>query len=703
VALSFDDLNVGVPGAEAAPISVATVVTDETRQVTPADLSAGIAAYQNAEFLAAAGLFDAALEHDPDNPAALRLRGLALVRAGRVSEALPSLARSRRLAFNEPLSHLHYGIGLREAGQHARAAAVFRRATMLAPREPACWVNFSSALLAVGRTKAARAAARRAVALAPRLADTYYALGMAEVAADNVTGARAAFLGATRLRPAFADAWVNLGLACYRLGNVPSAIRAMHGALRAVPGHGAATANLAAFQLFRGDSATSQRLLRELVARDPACVAGRINLANTRLLDDEPDEALALLEGPPPLGRDGAHWRAYRCLALLTIGLIEEGRAELDAIEHPYDAELLILWRRVLLAAHDGDAAGAEALAERLEALAADESSGFAESRIIAYFELARYHDARARPDRAFALWRAGRRLAALLQPFSRVAHADFVSASMSAFTRERPRDGARAGDIDPAPVFVVGMPRSGTTLTEHILAAHPMVHGAGERGALNQMARELAGPYEDANWVHRLAAVGASNLAEAADRYLAELHALAPDARRVVDKMPGNARLLGFAGALLPGARIIHCRRDPRDIALSIFQIRFFGMHPYAHDLADLGWYIAEHEKLMAHWREALPGRILEVSLTDWVDDFPVTLRRVLAFLDLPYDAACETFHTQDRKVRTASAQQVRQPINARGIGRWRRYASHLAPAIAELTLAGLVPASEVADPDTR
>jgi len=701
VALSLDDLNVGITRAEAAP-SAPTVVTDANQQVTTADLGTAIAAYQGGAFLAAAGFFDAALERDPDNPVALRLRGLALVRAGRVSEALPSLARSRRLAFAEPLSHLHYGIGLREAGQHARAAAVFRRATMLAPREPACWVNFSATLLAVGRTKAARAAARRAVALAPRLADTYYALGMAEITADNVTGARAAFLGATRLRPAFADAWVNLGLACYRLGNVPAAIEAMRAALRAVPGHGAATANLAAFRMFRGDGAGSLKQLRELVARDPACVAGRINLANVMLLEDDPDEALALLEAPPPPGRDGAHWRAYRSLALLTLGRVEAGRAELDAIENSYDAELLILWRRVLLAVHDGDAAGAEVLTERLEALAADESSGFVESRIIAYFELARFHDARARPDRAFALWRAGRRLAARLQPFSRVEHAGFVSASMTAFTRERLRDGACAANTDPAPVFVVGMPRSGTTLTEHILAAHPMVHGAGERAALSHTSRGLVGLSEDADWVRRLAAVDASTLSEAADRYLAELHALAPDARRVVDKLPGNARILGFAGALLPGARIIHCRRDPRDIALSIFQIRFFGMHPYAHDLADLGWYIAEHEKLMAHWREALPGRILEVSLTDWVDDFPATLRRVLAFLDLPYDAACETFHTQDRKVRTASAQQVRQPINARGIGRWRRYAADLAPAIAELTLAGLVPVPEVTNPDT-
>ena len=130
----------------------------------------------------------------------------------------------------------------------------------------------------------------------------------------------------------------------------------------------------------------------------------------------------------------------------------------------------------------------------------------------------------------------------------------------------------------------------------------------------------------------------------------------------------------------------MILCRRDPRDIGLSIYQLRFFGYHPYAHDLGDLGWYLGQHARLMAHWCEVLPIPLLEVSLSDWVEDFRATLDRVLTFLGLPYDAACERFHAQQRLVRTASAQQVRRPVNARGIGRWRRYAAELPPLLAEL-----------------
>ena len=159
-----------------------------------------------------------------------------------------------------------------------------------------------------------------------------------------------------------------------------------------------------------------------------------------------------------------------------------------------------------------------------------------------------------------------------------------------------------------------------------------------------------------------------------------------------MLDKMPGNARHLGFIATLLPGARIIHCRRDPRDVGLSIFQHRFFGYHPYAHDLADLGWAIGQQERLMAHWRDVLPLPMIEVELTQWVEDFAGTLARLLDFLGLPHDPACERFYDQPRRVRTASALQVRQPINARGVGRWRGYEAQLGPMIQELRQAGLI-----------
>jgi hypothetical protein len=192
---------------------------------------------------------------------------------------------------------------------------------------------------------------------------------------------------------------------------------------------------------------------------------------------------------------------------------------------------------------------------------------------------------------------------------------------------------------------------------------------------------------------VERMASLDAAALDDAAVPFLASLHQLAPCAPIITDKMPGNSLHLGFLARLLPAARIIRCTRDPRDIGLSIFQRRFFGYHPYAHDLADLGWYIGQHEAVMRHWESALPVPMITIALTDWIEDFDATIARLLAFLGLPANAACKRFYELDRRVATASRDQVRRPINARGIGRWRRYEAELQPMIIEMNKAGLLP----------
>ena len=653
-----------------------------------AALAAAIARYTAGRHLAAAILFTSILEHVPDYSACLRLRGLALVRAGRPTAALSDLRRARALAPGDPLSHLHYGIGLQETGCHARAAALFRRAAILWPDNPAPWINLGSALLSLGHVPAARAAARRAMAVAPAQdAQPIYMLGLAELAAGDLPVAQGAFAEAIKRQPGFAPAWVNLVLVLVRTGQVAFAIKALERGRLACPRDSALAAAAAGFDVLAGDQDGALNRLRAIIARDPACVAARLNLANAVLVDGEAQEALTILSGAAPRGRDGAHWRAHRALALLKLGRDPAAAAELDAIAPPYgDAEILILWRRINLALRAGQRDQALALADRMAALADDERASLYEHRIIAHFELARFRYSCSDLARAFGHWSAGHALLARLQPFSRTDHAAFLAACKAVYSAAALRDGPVAANTDDAPVFIVGLPRSGTSLTEQILAAHPMVHGGGERPALhNLIARISRNPISPAA-VHATAQLDAATLTQHADAYLAAWHAEAGPARRMTDKMPANALHLGFIARLFPKARIIICERDLRDVGLSIFQLRFFGYHPYAHDLTHLGWYMAAHARLIDHWRGALPIPVTTVALSDWVDDFAGTLDRVLRFLDLPPDPACALFHQQGRRIRTASARQVRQPINSRGIGRWRGFAAELAPMIAEL-----------------
>ena len=638
-------------------------------------------------------MFDAALQHAPDDPTLLRLRGLALTRAGEAADGIPFLARAREIAPEQPLTHLHYGIGLQALRRFAEAADIFEACLALLPHNPAPALNLAAARLDLGQIESAHAAASEAVARAPDSAEAHYLLGLAELAAYRFAVARDEFIEATRLNPKISKAWLNLGVARYRLSDVQGAIDAMKKCLAVEPQNSMAEVNLAVLGAMRGQQEEAINRLRSVLARDPDCVAARVNLGSQLVIDREPGLALDVLTGSPPAGSLGVQWRAQRMSALLQLGRRAEARAELDAIEGPLgDAEILIAWRRLLFAVSARQREQAERLALRIAALADDEAGPLLEHRIIAHFDLARFRNSRRERKRAFDHWIKGHALIARSQPFSRSDYGEFFAATKEAYSRERLADGPRANNRDMTPLFIAGLPRSGTTLMEQILSAHSAVHGAGERPDLHDGLSRLVGPPQQAGSVRKAAGLTAAALSAAARQYLVELHKLAPGARYIADKMPGNALHLGFIATLLPRARIILCERDPRDIALSIFQLRFFGYHPYAHDLRDLGWYIGEHQKLMDHWCEVLPLPILKVRLDDWVNDFQGTLKRVLDFLELPYEEACERFYETSRKVRTASVDQVRKPVNARGVGRWHTYVAELEPVLDELDRADVV-----------
>jgi tetratricopeptide (TPR) repeat protein len=544
---------------------------------------------------------------------------------------------------------------------------------------------------------AALTAASDACHAAPNGPEAHYAYGQAWSALGNHPNAERAFAAALQLAPRWSEAWVNYGVARYRQGHIEDAKTAMRQALLAAPGHPAAAANLGAFMRITGEVEAGEALLRDSLACAPENAGARLNLVAILLQEERSAEALALLDASPMLPDEKqalCHWHLQRALALLQLGRPAEARPVLASLAAlgPISPTLAPLWhwRLLLLALAEGDGAGAREQAKQMAAaLSAMGPEAVPEHQIMAHYDLAKFWSGQNEHDTAFSHWQAGHALLRHFQPFSREAHRAFIDANMLLLDRARLAEGARAGNTDPSPVFIVGMPRSGTTLCEQILAAHAQVHGAGERVALAQMFAALGGG-DDTAAVRRIAELDAGTLDAAAARYLADLHALAPDKTRIVDKMPGNYLYLGLVGLMLPGARVIHCVRDPRDIGLSIFTFRFHGQHGYAHDLADLGWTIGQQERLMAHWQAALPNPVLIVKLADWVTDFAGTLARVLAHLGLPYDPACERFYEVENRVRTVSRAQVRQPVNARGLGRWQIYAARLAPLIAELEQAG-------------
>ena len=638
-----------------------------------------------------------ALAGKKENQSPLFRRGVEALRENNFAAAIELLSKAVELDASGSQSQLQLGVALQAAGRHHDALECFKAAQDSPGDNPAPFLHAAVSHLALGDHQAALVAASEACRRAPKLAAAHYAYGQAWAALGEAARAEQAFAAAIQLSPRWADAWVNYGLARYREGAIDDAKTAMRRALAAEPNHAAALSNLGALMRVTGEAEVAEKLLRESVARAPSAVGARLNLAADLLQEERAAEALEILDQAEAPNDPGAlrHRRLQQALAMLQLGRAAEARNVLDALmgmgPTPPALAPLLHWRLVLLALAEGDATRASDEAQKMEQALADMGpDAVPEHAIMARYDLAKFWSGQGVTSRAFAHWTEGHKMLARFQRFSRDAHRAFVDASIEAFCAARLTDGPRASNRDPAPVFVVGMPRSGTTLVEQILAAHRDVHGAGERSALGQAFSALGGPEANASSARRIAALDRERLDQAAERYLMELHALAPGARRIVDKMPGNFLYLGLVGLILPSARIIHCVRDPRDIGLSIFTFRFHGAHGYAHDLADLGWYIGEYDRLMAHWRCALPNQILTVRLDDWIGDFDATLERVLNHLELSADANCARFYESESRVRTVSRAQVRQPINARGLGRWVTYARELAPLIAELDRAG-------------
>jgi tetratricopeptide (TPR) repeat protein len=250
-------------------------------------------------------------------------------------------------------------------------------------------------------------------------------------------------------------------------------------------------------------------------------------------------------------------------------------------------------------------------------------------------------------------------------------------------------------GDLSEQPVFIVGMPRSGTTLIEQVAASHPSVFGASELQQIHQISAALSGTRDSAaaSSPGRTSPLAwdAASIAKAARTYLEHLRSLGGSAARVTDKMPGNVFHLGLIAVLFPNARVIFSRRDARDNCLSCYFQRFAKNNLlYTYDLVDCGVQQVQTDRVIAHWLKALPLRMLEIQYETMVADQEGQSRRLVDFLGLPWDPACLAFHRAKRPVHTASVWQVRQPMYSRSVGRWRHYERHLGPLLEVLAQGG-------------
>jgi tetratricopeptide (TPR) repeat protein len=649
--------------------------------------------------------------------------GRALQGQGKRDEAIAHYREAIRLRPDVAVAHNNLGTALLEQRRPDEAAPCFREALRLQPTYADAFNNLGGTCLEQGRVDEAVAHCREAVRLAPGHAFAHNNLGHALQKQGHLDEAAGHYREAIRLRPAYAAAHSNLGALLTRQGRADEAVAEFQEALRLDPGYADAHNNLAAVLVDQDRLREAEHHAREAVRLNPNHPPAHNNLGRALQGRGRTDDALAAYREAIRLKPDyyeaynnagtllielGSHDEAGDALreALrlkpdyaeahnnLGVVLVEQGRFD-EARAHCHEALRLnpdhAMAYATLASLHaQGHYRLSDEELARLKGFAASDRFTAEEASGL-HFALAAVLDKEGAADDAFEHYRRANERKALVhrkreRVFDPALRRELVGRVLATCDAAYFRRVAGFGLETELPVFIVGMPRSGTTLVEQILASHPRVHGAGELRELTRIAVDLAGALApEAGYPECLARLDRDAARAQAERHLGYLQDLGGAAVRVIDKLPDNYLHLGLVAALFPQARVIHCRRDPVDTCLSCYFQNFKDVL-YAQDLEHLGLSYRLYERVMAHWRQVLPLRTYEVSYEELVADQEAVSRELVAFLGLEWDERCLAFHENRRVVRTASKLQVRRPMYSSSVRRWKRYEAHLQPLLRAL-----------------
>ena len=564
-------------------------------------------------------------------------------------------------------------------GDLARAEQLCRLALASDPDDPAVLNLLGYLAYRAGKLDSAISWMRQAIQADPGNAVTHNDLGAIYLYAGQMAQAAECFQIAVRLRQANPEAFNNLCFALCGLGRFEEALACGQQALRLRPNNPQANnhVGLALLELQRFDEAEEQ--FRTALRVQPTLVQVHRNLGRAVMEQGRLVEAVACFERALIENPEFAEAHCDLADVFAKLGRLEDAVAQLRmaARTSPDNAAVWLnlahFGAQGLYQFSDQDLAHVQLLLENQRLTALDQAALHRALADVldmrASFDAAFFHFRQANSLKLEWLHQSGR-------TFDGPAHGKMIDGLIADFNQDFFRGSHVAASSTELPVFVIGMPRSGTTLVEQILASHSQVAGAGELRDLSQLAATLGRTREPGK-----NPLDDQNLKAMAQRYLASLTTLGTSTSvRIVDKMPHNFMHLGLIALLFPKARVIHCRRDPLDVCLSCYFQNFKEIN-YASSLEDLGLYYREYERLMAHWQRVLPLRMLDIRYEDLVANQELTTRELINVCGLAWEDRCLAFHKNPRPVQTLSALQVRRPIFRNSVGRWKNYAAHLEP----------------------
>ena len=593
-----------------------------------------------------------------------------------------SIESSQRAVKLEPHSAValsNLGVAFYDAKNYEQSEAYHQRALAVDPRQSNSLNNMGSLYKERKNVVEAKRFYQAAMASSPGYADPLNNLGAMLVTEQQFSQAIELLNRAIILSPAFADAHCNLGFAHQGLDHNDIALQYFERALQLRPHYAEAYIGLAKVHKTKAELEAAETYAKKAIEINPNKAEFYQCLAEIYAEQGETQQALTYFDDALSMDPESGSAKVSKGNLLAELG--ETATAEIllsDATTDPIKATQLSahcsLVQLRTIKPNDQSMEALLAIATNIGDLAPNQ-------REYLHFSLGKCYDDIGKWSSAFEQFTQGCQLKRSRIHYSSEEQAHFAQRIITNFTKDTIEHLRASANPSALPIFVLGMPRSGTTLVEQIIASHPSVYGAGELNHLSRIAvRSIEGAEYPENIIHLTPAICRAM----ADEYLACLQRHAPEATRITDKMPGNFVVIGLIHALLPHAKIIHVERNPIDTCLSCYTKLFQHGQHFSYDLAELGYFYANYRRIMSHWRSILPsGSWLDVRYERFVSDLESEAKQLITYCDLEWDPACLSFHTLKRQVRTASLTQVRKPIYTSSVERWRLLERELTPLI--------------------
>lgn len=603
---------------------------------------------------------------------------------GKTQEAGIALREALHISPNHPQALNNLGILHYDRREFEEALACYKKALVHARSYPEAYNNMGNALRALGRPDEALDAYQRAVLLREQYPEAYN--NMASVLRDQgqMPEAEHAYRKAISQRRDYIDAYVNLSVLLDGSGRSDEALRTLGDALKLSPRHLGTLVQVARIQHRKANYEQAEQAARMALQIDPNSAEAYAVLGQVLHETDRLRGAVDAFEAALRLKPNLIEVNSIYGVCLKSLGRLDDARKqfektlELAPTAFGVYANLADLQKFTPDSPHFKDM-------ERIMASAEDADS---DRYMALHFALGKAYDDIGQYDKAFRHFKVGTAQKRRKLNYEEAQTLGFFDAIRETFNEALMKDPPFAGDRSEVPVFIVGMPRSGSTLVEQVLSNHPDVFGAGEIKEFSRQLNMLRGRFPGLpKYPQMVQKLSAAQLRVLGDGYLSKLIALSPGSARVTDKLLTNYYFVGLLHLLFPKARFIHTRRNPVDTCLSAYTKLFKDDMPHSYDLGELGRYYRKYDELMAHWDKVLPPGVMKtVVYEDVVNDMPAMARELIEFLGVPWNDACLTFHESTRPVKTASVVQVRQPVYSSSVGRWKRYGDEMKPLIEAL-----------------